>query len=224
MVDEVADEFTRRVLEHTAALRQGYQGEFDVGALIWPPQLQVIESHVEDARAKGAQVLAGGRRNPDLPGYFYEPTVLANVTHEMAIMRDETFGPVLPLMRVPDEETALRLANDSRYGLNANVWTRNKRKGTELARAIESGCAVVNDAMVTYGVTEAPFGGVKDSGIGKVNGELGLKSYCRVQSILIHRFGGKSEPLWFPYSAGKLKMLGRMLRFIWGSSLGRLLS
>jgi len=224
VVDEVAEEFTRRVLEHTAALRQGHEGEFDVGAVIWPQQLEVIEAHMEDARAKGAVVRAGGRRNPDLAGYFYEPTVLTDVSHEMAIMREETFGPVLPVMRVPDEETALRLANDSRYGLNANVWTRNKRRGTELAKAIESGCAVVNDTMVTYGVTEAPFGGAKDSGIGKVNGEIGLKGYCRVQSILIHRFGGKSELLWFPYTTGKLKMLGRMLRFIWGSSLGRLFS
>jgi acyl-CoA reductase-like NAD-dependent aldehyde dehydrogenase len=224
VIDEVADEFTRRVLEETAALRQGHEGEFDVGAIIWPQQLDVIEAHMEDARSRGAQVLAGGRRNPALPGYFYEPTVLTGVDHDMAIMRDETFGPILPIMRVPDEETALRLANDSRYGLNANVWTRNKRKGTELAKAIESGCAVVNDAMITYGVTEAPFGGAKDSGIGKVNGELGLKGYCRVQSIVVHRFGGKSEPLWYPYSAGKLKLLKRMLRFVWGSSLGRLLS
>jgi succinate-semialdehyde dehydrogenase/glutarate-semialdehyde dehydrogenase len=224
VVDSVADDFTRRVLEETAKLRQGCEGEFEVGSLIWPRQLEVIESHMEDARAKGAQILAGGRRNPELPGYFYEPTVLADVNHDMSIMREETFGPVLPIMRVPDERTALRLANDSRYGLNANVWARNKRKGTELAKAIESGCAVVNDTMITYGVTEAPFGGVKDSGIGKVNGELGLKSYCRVQSIVIHRFGGKSEPLWYPYSAGKLKLLRRMLRFVWGSSLGRLFS
>jgi len=224
VVDEVADEFTKRVLDQTRSLRQGYQGEFDVGAVIWPKQIEVIESHMEDARAKGARVLAGGRRNPDLPGFFYEPTVLTDVDHDMTIMREETFGPILPIMRVPDEETAVRLANDSRYGLNANVWTRNKRKGLEIAKAIESGNAVVNDAMITYGVTEAPFGGVKDSGIGKVNGELGLKSYCRVQSIVIHRFGGKSEPLWFPYSKGKLEMMRRMLRIIWGSSLGRLFS
>ncbi len=224
VVDEVAEEFTRRVLEQTSALRQGHAGEFDVGAVIWPQQLEVIESQMEDARAKGAKVLAGGRRNPDLPGHFYEPTVLSDVSHDMAIMREETFGPILPIMRVEDEATALRLANDTRYGLNANVWTRDKRKGTELAKAIESGCAVVNDTMITYGITEAPFGGAKDSGIGKVNGELGLKGYCRVQSIVVHRFGGKSEPLWYPYSARKLKMLQRVLRFIWGSSLGRLFS
>ncbi len=116
------------------------------------------------------------------------------------------------------------LANDSSYGLNASVWTRDKHKGTELAKAIESGCAVVNDCMISYGLTESPFGGVKESGIGRVNGELGLKSYCHTQSIVIDRFGGKSESMWFPYSLKKLNLVKKMMRFIWGTPLGRLLS
>jgi acyl-CoA reductase-like NAD-dependent aldehyde dehydrogenase len=173
---------------------------------------------------KGAQVLAGGRRNPAEKGHFYEPTVLTDVTHEMAIMRDETFGPVLPIMRVADENEALRLANDTRYGLNASVWTRNRHKGVELGRSIESGCVVVNDCMVTYGVTESPFGGVKESGIGRVNGEMGLRSYCHTQSIVIDRWSGSSEPLWYPYSEKKLKTMKRLMRFLWGTSLGRFLS
>jgi acyl-CoA reductase-like NAD-dependent aldehyde dehydrogenase len=224
VVDEVADEFTRRVVEETAGLRQGTSGEFDVGSIIWPPQLEVIESHVRDAVAKGARVLAGGRRNPAYDGCFYEPTILTEVNHDMQIMRDETFGPVLPIMRVRDESEALRLANDSRYGLNASVWTRNKRKGVSLARSIRSGSAVVNDCMVTYGVTESPFGGVKDSGIGQVNGEIGLRSYCHAQSIVIDRFGGKSEFMWYPHSARKLKWVKRMMAALWGTSLGRWLS
>ena len=224
VVDSVADEFTRRVLKETAALRQGALGEFDVGAIIRPEQLEIIEAHVADAVEKGARVLAGGRRNPDCAGFFYEPTVLADVDHEMLVMRDETFGPVLPIMRVRTEEEALALANQSRYGLNANVWTRNKRKGTRLAKAIESGCVVVNDCMITYGVTESPFGGVKDSGIGRVNGRQGLESYCHTQSILIDRFGGRREPLWYPYSARKLGAMKRVLRTVWGTSLGKLIS
>jgi succinate-semialdehyde dehydrogenase/glutarate-semialdehyde dehydrogenase len=224
VVEEVADEFTRKVVEHTASLRQGLEGEFDVGSLTWPRQLDVIEAHVRDAVEKGAQVLAGGRRNPSYRGYFYEPTVLADVSHEMRVMREETFGPVLPIMRVNSEEEALRLANDSRYGLNANVWTRDRRKGTELAKAVGSGCAVVNDCMITYGVTESPFGGLKDSGIGQVNGELGLRAFCHAQSILIDRFGRKTEPQWYPYSARKMNLIRRMMRMLWGSSLGRLLS
>jgi len=224
VVEEVADSFTRKVVEETARLRQGASGEFDVGAIIAQSQMGIIEEHVRDAVERGARVLAGGRRNPSLPGLFFEPTVLADVSHEMKVMRDETFGPVLPIMRVRDEDEALALANASRYGLNANVWTRNKRKGTQIAKAIESGCVVVNDCMITYGVTESPFGGVKESGIGRVNGEIGLRGYCRVQSILIDRFGGRTEPLWYPYSARKLQWLGRALRVLWGTSLGRLLS
>ena len=224
VVDEVADEFTHRCVAETGRLRQGAEGEFDVGAITWPGQIETIEEHVRDAVAKGARVLTGGRRNPDQPGLFYEPTILTNVNHDMAVMRDETCGPVLPIMRVSDEDAALRLVNDSRFGLSANVWTRNRYKGTEFAGAIESGCAVVNDCMLTYGATEAPFGGVKDSGIGRVNGEMGLKSYCHTQSIVINRLGGRTEPLWYPHSAGKLSRMRRRIRLIWGTSLGRFLS
>jgi acyl-CoA reductase-like NAD-dependent aldehyde dehydrogenase len=224
VVDEVADEFVRKVVERTAELRQGTSGEFDVGPMIWPHQLEVVERHVDEARAQGARVLAGGRRNPECRGLFYEPTVLVDVTDDMAILREETFGPVLPIVRVRDEAEALQRANASRYGLNASVWTRDKRKGAELARALESGAVVVNDCMLTYGVTEAPFGGVKDSGLGQVNGEIGLKSYCHAQSVLVDRFGGRSEVLWFPYTGAKLRWLERALKFIWGTPLGRWLS
>ncbi len=224
VVEEVADEFVRRCVEEAGALRQGSSGEFDVGAMIWPRQVEIVEEHVADAVERGARVLTGGRRNPAEEGLFYEPTVLTDVNHDMRVMREESFGPLLPIMRVPDEETALRLANDSAYGLNANVWTRDKHKGGELARAIDSGSAVVNDCMITYGVAESPFGGVKDSGIGRVNGEMGLRGYCTAQSIIVDRFGGRSEPIWFPYSRGKLSTMKRMMRLLWGTSLGRWIS
>ena len=122
------------------------------------------------------------------------------------------------------ERVGVALANDSPYGLNANVWTKSKRRGTQIARAIESGCVVVNDCMLTYGITESPFGGRKESGIGQVNGEIGLRSFCHAQSILIDRFGGKSEVLWYPYTAKKLGLLRRALRLLFGSPLGRLFS
>jgi acyl-CoA reductase-like NAD-dependent aldehyde dehydrogenase len=224
VVDEVADVFTRKVVEQTGLLRQGSGGEFDVGPMIRAEQLAVVEEHVGDAIAKGARVLAGGRRNPSCPGFFFEPTVLDDVTHDMRIMREETFGPVLPIMRVRDEDEAIAWANDSPYGLNANVWTRNKRRGIRLAKAIESGCAVVNDCTIAYGVTESPFGGVKHSGIGRVNGVQGLLGMCHTQAILIDRLGARSEPLWFPHSARKTEWLRRALRWIWGTSLGRWLA
>jgi len=224
VVDGVAEEFTSKVVEKTATLRQGAGGEVDVGAMITPTQLEIVERHVADAVARGARVLAGGRRNPDYEGLFYEPTVLADVSHEMLVMTEETFGPVLPIMRVRDVAQAIELANATRYGLNASVWTRDRRVGAELARSIEAGAVVVNDCMVTYGVTEAPFGGRKDSGVGQVNGEIGLRSYCHAQAILVDRFGGKSEGSWYPHTAKKLSRLKRMARWIWGTPLGRLLS
>jgi succinate-semialdehyde dehydrogenase/glutarate-semialdehyde dehydrogenase len=224
VVDEVADEFTRKVLEQTAALRQGPEGEADVGAMIHAPQIDVVEEHLADAKRRGAKILTGGRRNPAWPGLFFEPTVLTDVNHDMQIMREETFGPVLPIMRVRDEAEALALANDTSFGLNASVWTRDKRRGIELAKAVHAGSAVVNDCLVTYAIPEAPFGGRRDSGIGQVNGEAGLKSYCYAQSIVIDRFGAKREFIWFPYTRRKGRWLRRVTRWVWGTPLGRLLS
>ena len=224
VADEVADEFTRKVVEKTATLRQGAGGEIDVGSMITPSQLEIVERQVAEAVAGGARVLAGGRRNPDYEGFFYEPTVLTDVSPEMRLMTEETFGPVLPIVRVRDEAEAVQQANATRYGLNASIWTRDRRKGAELARSIETGAVVVNDCLVAYGVTEAPFGGRKDSGIGQVNGEIGLRSYCHAQAILVDRFGGKSEASWYPHTAKKLTRMKRMVRWLWGTPLGRLLS
>ncbi|MHC4506430.1 MAG: aldehyde dehydrogenase family protein, partial [Planctomycetota bacterium] len=134
VVDDVAGAFTDKVLKRVAELRQGHDGEFDVGAIFHDRQLAIIEDHVADAVAKGAKVLAGGRRNPRLEGLYYEPTVLTHVDHDMKIMREETFGPILPIMRVRDEEEAVRCANATSYGLGANVWTSEPRAGAGSGR------------------------------------------------------------------------------------------
>jgi succinate-semialdehyde dehydrogenase/glutarate-semialdehyde dehydrogenase len=221
VVEDVADEFVRRVVERAGALRQGAAGEFDVGPLFWPRQLEIVEQHVADALAKGARALVGGRRNPDLDGLYYEPTVLVDVTHEMRIMQEETFGPILPIMRVRDEEEAIRLANDSRYGLAANVWTRSRARGVEIARRIESGSVCVNDMAMTYGAPEAPFGGRKESGVGFVNGEASVRGYCHALPILIDRFGGRQARKSYPYSFRRDAGLQRLIRFLYGTALGR---
>jgi succinate-semialdehyde dehydrogenase/glutarate-semialdehyde dehydrogenase len=224
VVDEVYEEFTREVVEKVAELRQGAEGEFDVGAISGQEQLEAIKKQVEDARHKGARVLAGGRRNPDLPGLFYEPTVVVDVNHEMELMRDESFGPVLPIMRVRDEEEAIRLANDTPYGLNGIIWTRDKRRGCEIAERLKTGGVCVNEVAATYGAQEAPFGGRKESGLGQVNGEMGLRGNCHALPIIVNRFGGKKVERGYPYRRKSEDSLQRFIRFFWGSRLGRWLS
>jgi succinate-semialdehyde dehydrogenase/glutarate-semialdehyde dehydrogenase len=223
VVEEVADAFVSRVVERTRRLRQGASGEYDLGPIFWPPQLAVIEAHVADAVARGARVLTGGRRAEGLAGLFYEPTVLVDVTHDMRIMREETFGPVLPVMRVPDEEAAIRLANDSPYGLAASVWSADVARARALSTALEAGSVCVNDMTVTYGVPEAPFGGRRQSGVGQVNGVEGLRGYCYAQPILVDRFGGRQTAAHYPYSAAKDSGVQRFMRLLWGTRLGRLL-
>jgi succinate-semialdehyde dehydrogenase/glutarate-semialdehyde dehydrogenase len=224
--EPIADEFTRRVVEKTNALRQGSDvreintnTRVDVGAMTFPKQIETVEAHVADARAHGAQILTGGQRNPDLPGRFYEPTVLAGVDHSMKIMTDETFGPVLPIMRVKNAEEALRLANDTIYGLNASVWTRDKPKGEAIAARIEAGMTCVNDVLVGFGISDAPSGGLKESGIGKRHGAEGIRRFCHQQVIVTDRFGMKREPLWYPYDAKTELFLTRALGALFSSKL-----
>jgi len=226
VVAEVYDDFLRRVLEKGRHLRQGsaHGWDEDIGAVFWDRQLAIIERHVEDARARGATVLLGGRRNPDLPGLYYEPTVITGVTPDMEIMQQETFGPILCIQRVASEEEAIALANDSEFGLNGNVWTRDKAKGYRLAQAIDTGSCSVNDMAVSYGIPAAPFGGRKQSGLGQVNGKKGLRGYCHEMPIVIDRFGG-SMPNAYPYSAKKAGDMRKLMDFLWlKTPLGRWLS
>jgi len=221
VVDSVADAFIEEVVKRAAILRQGDRGESDIGAIFWPRQMEIIENHVTDALEKGACVRVGGRRNPDLEGLFFEPTVLTEVDHDMKIMVDETFGPVLPIMRVKDEEEAIALANDTHYGLGATIWTNDEFKATRLARQIESGSVCVNDMTVTYGCIEAPFGGRKSSGIGQVNGEDGVRGYCYALPVIVDRFKGRNSRGFYPYSAKKDAAMQKAARFLFGTTLGR---
>ncbi|MCP5041042.1 MAG: aldehyde dehydrogenase family protein [bacterium] len=224
VVDSVADAFIEEVVRRAAALRQGDDGESDVGAIFWPRQMEIIESHVADAVGKGACVRVGGRRNPNLDGLYYEPTVLTEVDHEMQIMRDETFGPILPIMRVKDEQEAIALANDTDYGLGATIWTNDDFKATRLAQRIESGSVCVNDMTVTYGCMEVPFGGRKSSGVGQVNGEGGVRGYCYALPVIVDRFKGKNSRSFYPYSTKKDASAQKAARFLFGTALGRWLS
>jgi acyl-CoA reductase-like NAD-dependent aldehyde dehydrogenase len=211
----VAAAFCERLVEQVRALRVGPTGpdaEVDLGPFTSPRQIETVERHVADAREKGARVLTGGARRGDGPGHFYEPTVLADVNHSMLIMQEETFGPVIPVMAVGDADEALRLANESRYGLNASVWTRDVARGVALAQRIESGSACVNECLVSAGVPELPFGGVKQSGVGtRHGGAEGFRQFCVRQAVLVERRRRRTEPAWFPYSIKRARQLERLM-------------
>ena len=216
--EPVYDEFVDNVVGKVQALRQGAPGapgSVDVGAMTFPSQIEVVDSHVKDAVEKGARVLTGGKRGEG-PGLFYEPTVLVDVDHSMACMTEETFGPTLPIMKVRDEDEAIRLANDSRYGLDSSVFTRDVEKGERVAREIEAGATCVNDALMNYLAQEAPFAGMKESGMGARHGAAGIRKYCRSQTILVTRFAPSKEPTMFPNSPKKAKMLEKAMVLMYG--------
>jgi acyl-CoA reductase-like NAD-dependent aldehyde dehydrogenase len=195
------ESFVTACSEKTKQLRvgNGMDAQTDVGPMIRERQLRIVESHVEDAKALGARVLAGGTQLPELGINFYAPTVLAGVSHEMRIMREETFGPVLPIMAFENDDEAVRLANDSEYGLAASVWTRDSRRGERLARRIHAGTVMVNDVISCFGIGEAPHGGVKASGVGRTHGRFGLDEMVRVKYLDIDRMPGMKKVWWHGY-------------------------
>jgi acyl-CoA reductase-like NAD-dependent aldehyde dehydrogenase len=214
----VYDEFVSLVSGKIADLRQGAPrgpGSVDLGAVINPPQSDIVESHVRDAVDKGARVVSGGKRS-DEGGHFYEPTVLVDVDHTMTAMREETFGPTMPIMKVADLDEGVRLANDSPYGLAASVWTKDAAKGERVARQIEAGAVIVNDAQINYVALELPMGGWKSSGLGTRHGADGIRKYTKKQAIVVTRFAPKKDLHMLPYSAKRTKLIERMMKLVYG--------
>jgi acyl-CoA reductase-like NAD-dependent aldehyde dehydrogenase len=215
----IYDDFVDRVARKVSALRQGVPdgpGSVDVGAMTFAPQLDVVSRHVEEARAAGARVLVGGRASHQQGGRFYAPTVLADVDHSMSCMTEETFGPTVAIMRVSDADEAVRLANDSPYGLAASVFGRDVARAEQVARRIEAGAACVNDAQLNYFALELPMGGWKESGMGSRHGAPGIRKYCRQQSLLITRLAPKREIHMFPYRARTTRLIAQALKLFYG--------
>jgi succinate-semialdehyde dehydrogenase/glutarate-semialdehyde dehydrogenase len=198
----------------------GLDRETDVGPMIHEGQLRLVEAHVEDAIARGARVLAGGSRSPELGPNFYQPTVLADVTHEMRIMREETFGPVLPVAAFDSDEEAVRLANDSDFGLAACVWTSDDARGERLARRIQAGTVMVNDVISCFGISEAPHGGVKSSGIGRTHGRFGLEEMVRLKYLDIDLMRSMKKVWWYGYGASLARQMAGFLDMQFARGLG----
>ena len=195
------DKFANACAEKAKKLRvgNGMDPNTDVGPMIHERQVRIVESHVEDANARRARLLTGGSRLPQLGANFYAPTVLADVTHDMRIMREETFGPVLPIMPFDGDDEAVRLANDSEYGLAASIFTRDSDRGERLARRIQAGTVMVNDVISCFGISEAPHGGVKASGVGRTHGRFGLEEMVHVKYFDTDQMPGIKKVWWYGY-------------------------
>jgi acyl-CoA reductase-like NAD-dependent aldehyde dehydrogenase len=226
--EPVYDEFLQKVVTKTAALRLGmdvkHDFSCDVGSLATEQQQAIVSHHVEDAVAKGAKALTGGKARED--GFFYEPTVLVDVDHDMDCMREETFGPTLPVMKVRDAAEAIEKANDSRFGLSGSIWTRDKAKAMALARQMNTGSVTINNVLTSVFQFGLPFGGWNDSGVGaRSGGAAGIRKYCQAKSIVAERVTMKKEAMWYPYSRRKGKIVAAAGRFLsardWRRRLGR---
>ena len=228
--ESVADRFTALCVAELARLRQGaaqpgkdHDDAVDVGAMPFAPQVTRAEEQIADAVARGAKIAAGGKRRQGAPdgGSFFEPTLLTDVTPDMAVGHQETFGPVLPILRVRDEEEALRIANESPFGLSGSVWTRDAARGRAFARRLVAGSVCVNDALVNYFIVEAPLGGVKASGLGLRHGTEGLRQFCRVETIVEdHPLLAWLSPfvqrqLAFPYQHRTLRVLRWLMKKVY---------
>ncbi len=186
----VADAFLERFVARTRALRLGTALAYgtDMGSLVSEQQLRNVRRHVEEAVAKGATVLAGGRPRPDVGPLFHEPTILEGVEPPMAVCTEETFGPVVSVFRFDDEDEAIRLANDTPYGLNASVWTKDGRRGRAVAARLRAGTVNVNEAYAAaYGSARAPMGGMGESGLGRRHGAEGILKYTEAQTVAQQR-------------------------------------
>jgi succinate-semialdehyde dehydrogenase/glutarate-semialdehyde dehydrogenase len=221
--EPVYDEFVAKVVEKTKAIRQGqsHGAEEDLGAVFWDRQLSIMEAHVEDAKAKGAEIHVGGGRNKDLNGLYFEATVMTGVEEDWDVMKLESFGPILPIVKVKDVEEAIQKANNSNYGLHGSVWTADKNKGIEISKRVETGSMAVNDIHMMYGVPCAPFGGVKESGMGSVNGQYALRGYTHPMPIVVGRYGGHDSG--YPYDQKKIDQMKWIMNFMWKNPIGRFL-
>lgn len=219
VVDSVHDRFVELVRKKIGKLKVGTPDEqADMGPMTFAGQLATVERHVEAAQQAGAKVLTGGTRLARA-GLFFPPTLLTDVRPEMEIYREETFGPVLPVIRVRDEEEAVRLANNSEFGLAGSVWTQDIDKGLRLASRLESGQVMINDVMTSVGHPGLPFGGIRSSGIGRYHGDQGLLSFMNTKAILVDRGKADYDPIWYPYG-DKLASAFQLFRGVASKKLG----
>ncbi len=223
VMDGIYDRFTSRLVEIASQFRQGVPargGNVDVGSLTSPIQIDIVEKLVDDAIAKGATVLVGGKRDKSLAGNFFPPTILADLTEDMDIVSSEVFGPVMLLFKVKNDVEAVAVANDSELGLQASVITHDRQRGDRIAREIQAGGVCVNDFGLCYVNQDLPFGGTKYSGFGVMNGRDGLRAYTTPKAILTDRFPLEIPPELFPVSSHDYEISKNSMRLLFGRGIG----
>jgi len=210
----IYDQFVSMLKEKTTRLRVSMTagtkediGEVEIGCMTASFQVETVDTQLEEARKKGADIIVGGTRD----GHLMTPTLVANVNNSMSVHVEETFGPVMTITKFKTEEEAIRLANDSPYGLSASVWSADLERADRVARAIETGNVSINNVLATQGNGALPFGGVKHSGFGRYKGQLGLYSFCNIKSIMVDKQGSKIELNWYPYSKEKYALFSKLI-------------
>lgn len=213
--ETIYDELIEMLVDRTKKLRLSMPNrdtsqpdECDIGTVTSSAQVKIIEEHIEQALQKGATLLCGGIGEKG--SHHMAPTIVTDVDHSMKIASEETFGPVIAVMKFKTEEEAIELANDSSYGLSASVWSADLRRADRVARAIKTGNVSINNHMLTEANAALPFGGVKDSGIGRFKGDEGLTTFCNSKSILFDKQSEAIDPHWYPFTASKFRMLSEL--------------
>lgn len=222
--EKAAERFTRLIVERTERLRSGpgTDASNDIGAMSSERQRKIVEEHVASFEREGAEILTGGNES-DVEAPYYPPTVITKAKNKMRAMRDETFGPTLPIATFKTESEAAELANDTEFGLAASVWTKDLSKGKRIAGKILAGTVCVNEVLYTHGIPQTPWGGFKNSGYGRTHGEEGLKELVAVQHIHVNRFTFLPDIWWFRYSTNAIETFREMAKKFASGSFSKLL-
>ncbi|TNF28680.1 MAG: aldehyde dehydrogenase family protein [Deltaproteobacteria bacterium] len=217
--ESVFEKFKAKMVEKAKTIKQEIDkdGDSDIGSMTTESQVKIVKSHLDDALSKGAVLLTGNDWNGS--DKMIPPLVFENINSQMKICKEETFGPILPLYSFIDEQDAIHMANDSEFGLSASVWTADKSRAIRVSRKIKTGNVSINNVMLTEGNPYLPFGGVKNSGIGRYKGVHGLRSFCNMKSILIDGNSGKIEANWFPYTKRKYELFSGMTEGLFGGGI-----
>lgn len=219
VVESKYDEFVRLAVKYSEELKSGYSPEADspffMGPVTDPHQIDIIDDHLKDALEKGARLLTGGKEQ----GAFYNPMVVVDVNHSMRLMQEETFGPIMPIMKVRGEEEAIRLANDSEFGLAASVWSNNIERAKQVADRVEAASIILNDSIAQFGVPMLPFGGIKNSGFGRTHGQEGLMEFTRPYSYAVGNVPIKWDIATVLRELGNYKLATAIMGVVYGTTL-----